>query len=439
MIRKSFAALSFCLLAGLAQAQVRPLTINDVVATSLQNNYDIQLSRNDSLLATLNNSYARYAFFPTLSATGGIIQNRTTQRQEFKDTVRSGKVRTTNSTASINLNWTLFDGFRMFIARKRLNELVALSELQIKAQVVTTVADVMKVYYDIVRQEQQLRAIQEQMVLSSQRLKLAQYRFDIGVGVKPDVLQAQIDLNGQRSALLTQQTAIDKLKEQLNQLLVLPLGNTFTVADTSITFNESLVLDSVRSGIAETNPDLLLAQQNLVLADLTLQERRAERFPTVEFNSAYNFSQTKNGSVINPITQPLLSRNAGLNYGLTATVPIFNGYATRRNIQIAQLDIRYQQLQYQRSLATINTSIATAYKDYDLYKRALSLEEENLVLVRENIFIAQERYRLGVSTFLEMRTAEQSLADAQTRLIQARYNTKVAEIDLMRLRGDLVR
>ncbi|MDB5197055.1 MAG: hypothetical protein JWP88_1426 [Flaviaesturariibacter sp.] len=439
MIRNYITAGILCLMAGIAQAQTRTLTLNEAIAASLQNNYDIQLSRNDSLLATLNNSYAKYAFYPTVSANAGILQNRTKQRQEFKDTVRKGNVRTTNATASINLNWTLFDGFRMFIARKRLNELVALSELQIKAQVVTTVADVMRTYYDIVRQEQQLRSIQEQMDLSSERLKLAQYRFDIGVGAKPDVLQAQIDLNGQRSAYLTQQTNIANLKEGLNQLLVLPSGNSFTVADTSIAFNTSLVLDSVRSGISATNPELLLAQQNLVLADLNLQERRAERYPTVSFNSAYNFNQTKNGNVINPITQPLLNRNAGLNYGLTATVPIFNGFATRRNIQAAQLDINYQQLQYQRSLAAINTSIATAYSNYDLYKRALLLEEENIVLVRENIFIARERYRLGVATFLEMRTAEQSLAEAQNRLIQARYNTKVAEIELMRLRGDIVR
>jgi outer membrane protein TolC len=432
------AILLFCFCAHTALAQVRPLTLNEAIAASLQNNYDIQLSRNDSLLATLNNSYARYAFFPRVNASGGILQNRTTQLQILKDTTRGGKVRTTNASASINLNWTLFDGFRMFITRRRLGELVALSELQIKAQVVNTVANVMRTYYDIVRQEQQLKAIEEQMALSGERLKLAQYRFDIGVGVKPDVLQARIDLNGQRSALLTQQTAIANLKETLNQLLVLPVGNQFVVADTSISFNTGLVLDSVRSGIGATNPDLLLAQQNLVIADLLLQERRAERYPTVEFNSAYNFNQTKNQNVINPITQPLLNRNAGLNYGLTATIPIFNGYATRRNIQAAQLDIQFQQLQYERSLATINTGLATSYANYDLSKRALALEEENIILVRENIFIARERYRLGVATFLEMRTAEQSLADAQFRLIQARFNTKVAEIELMRLRGDLV-
>ncbi|HEX2535509.1 MAG TPA: TolC family protein, partial [Chitinophagaceae bacterium] len=213
----------------------------------------------------------------------------------------------------------------------------------------------------------------------------------------------------------------------------------YRVADTTITFQAGLLLDSVQSGLTTTNPQLLIARKNLDIASLVLQERRAERFPVVELNSAYNFNQTRNQNVINEVIQPLLNRNRGLNYGLTATIPIFNGFNTRRLIKTAELDIQYQQLQYERSLVAINTSILNAYRDYDLYQRTLALEEENIKLVRENLFIARERYRLGISTFLEMREAQQSLADAMNRLIQARFNTKAAEIELMRLRGDIVR
>ncbi|HYH16633.1 MAG TPA: TolC family protein, partial [Flavisolibacter sp.] len=410
--------LGLVLIAALAQAQSRPITLDEAIATSLQNNYDIQLSRNDSTLAALNNSYANYAFLPRLNASGSYIHNDNTQRQELASGAkRGGDVKSNNLQASLNLNWTLFDGFRMFITRKRLGELVELGELQIKAQVITTVADVMRVYYDIVRQEQQQRAIEEQMQLSEERLKIAQYKFDIGTGAKPDVLQAQIDLNAQRSALLTQQTNINNLKEQLNNLLVLPLNNQFSIADTTIPFNTTLTLDSVQTGVAAINPELLIAQQNLVLADLTLQQRRAERFPTIEFNSAYNFNRTRNQTVVNEITQPLLNQNKGLNYGITATIPLFNGFENRRLTKVAQLDIDYQRLQYERSLAQLNTNLVTNYRNYDLHKRTLALEEDNIKLVRENLFIARERYRLGISTFLEMREAQQSLADATNRLI----------------------
>lgn len=421
-------------------AQTRPLSLNEAIAVSLQNNYDIQLTRNDSLLAALDYAYANYSLLPRLSANGGILYNNNNQRQVLADgqeRKRSG-IRSNNVNASLNLDWTLFDGFRMFIARDRLSQLVELGELQIKNQVITTVAEVMRIYYDIIRQEQQLRAIEEQMQLSQERVQLAQYKFDIGTGAKPDVLQGQIDLNAQKSAHLTQQTIINKLKEQLNQLLVLPVGNDFVLADTTISFNPNLTLEAISSSVPATNPELQIARKNLEIAGLDLRLRRAERFPVIEFNSAYNFSRSNNNSVINQF-QPLFNQNRGFNYGFTATVPIFNGFNNRRLIKAAELSIQSQQLLYERSLSLINTSISNAYRDYDLYKRTLALEEENILLVRENLFIARERYRLGISTFLEMREAQQSLADAMNRLIQARYSTKVAEIELLRLRGDLVR
>lgn len=426
------------LLAISLSASAQTLTVEQAIATSLQNNYDIRLSRNDSLLAALDYAFSEYAFYPRLNAQAGITFNNNNQKQVLADGTKreTSGIRSTASNASINLNWTLFDGLRMFIARRRLGQLVELGEIQIKAQVINSVAEVMRLYYDISRQQQQLNAIEEQITLASDRLRLAQYRFEYGTGIKSDVLQAQIDLNAQRSLQLTQRTNILKLKEQLNNLLALSPTTQFDVLDT-IPVATSLTLDSIQPGVLTTNPQLLLARKNLDIAGLLLEERRAERFPTVSFNSAYNFSRTNNNTVINPF-QPLFNQNHGFNYGFTAVIPIFNGFATRRNIQAAQLDIDYQRLVYERDLANITTSVSVAYRDYSLHLQTLALEEENIKLVRENLFIARERYRLGVTTFLEMRIAEQSLADAQTRLIQARYNTKVAEIELRRLNGTLV-
>ena len=437
-MKKNF-VFAFCLILGNFIRAQQPLTLEQAIATSLANNYDILLSRNDSLLAALDYAYANYAFYPRINGNAGYNLSNNNSRQVLADGSKRERndIKSNNLTASINLNWTLFDGLKMFSTKKRLGQLVELGELQIKNQVITTVSDVMRTYYDLVRQQQQLKAIEETMQLSEERLKLAQYKFDIGTGAKPDVLQAQIDLNAQKSAYLTQQSNILKTKELLNQLLSIPVDTNFNVLDT-IPITTGLLLDSIQNGLTGINPQLLIIQKNLDIANLSLQERRAERFPTVSFNSAYNFSRVDNKSVINPF-QPLFNQNRGLNYGFTATVPIFNGFNTRRLMRAAELDIEYQQLQYKRSLAQITTSITNAYKDYDLSKRTLLLEEENIKLVRENLFIARERYRLGISTFLEMREAQRSLEEANNRLIQARYNTKIAEIELLRLRGDLVR
>ncbi|WP_460567126.1 TolC family protein [Flaviaesturariibacter terrae] len=439
-MKKLIVAFFVCSSSAAMAQEERPLSLPEAIATALQNNYDIQIARNDSIVAAVNNSYAKYAFFPTVNAQGSLIVNNSRQFQELKNgTTRTGKVQQTTLNSSVNLNWTLFDGFRMFIVRERLAELLRVGELQIRDQVVVTVADVMRNYYGIVRQQEQIRALQETIDLANDRLRIAQYKFDIGTGVKPDVLQAQIDVNTQRSNQLSQQAQLDVYRTQLAYLFNNGQPAPARVADTVITFNEALTLDSARAGIDQVNPRLQLGRENLRLAELQLREARASRWPTVAFQSAYNFNRAKSGSVVNEVTQPVLNRNSGLNYGLTATIPLFNGFAVRRNIQLAQVDIRYQQQVYQRDLANIQSGISSAFVTFDASRRVLQLEEQNLTLVRENLAIVRERYRLGVTTFLELRTAEQNLSDAQFRIIQARYNTKLAEIQLMQLRGDIIR
>jgi outer membrane protein len=415
------------------------LTVEQAVATAMQNNYDIRLLKNDSALAALNNSYAYAAFLPRLNAQGAVLFNNNNIRQKLADgseRKRNG-IHSNNITANVNLNWTIFDGFKMFATRDRLQEIVTLGELAIKNQVVNSVSDVIKTYYGIVRQKQQLKAIEEQMQLNESRVEQAEKKLSVGLGAKPELLQAKVDLNAQKAARLRQLTLIEQLKLQLNQLMVAPPEARYEVAD-SIPFDQNLLVTDILATAEKNSPELLLAQQNIKIAELTLKERRAELWPTVSFNSAYNFNRTQNKEVVNNFST-LLNRNSGFNYGLTATIPIFNGFNVRRQIKAAQLDIDYQTTIYDYQKWRMNNAISVAYQDYELQKKTLALEEENLLLAKENVYIASERLRLGVTTFLELRETQKSLEDAYNRLIAARYDTKVAETELLRLRGDLVR
>jgi outer membrane protein TolC len=140
---------------------------------------------------------------------------------------------------------------------------------------------------------------------------------------------------------------------------------------------------------------------------------------------------------VNPEFQPIFSLNKGFNYGFTATIPILNGFNTRRLIKQAGLDLEYNKLAYTTQKSRIELGINSSYKDYEYQKKALLLEEENISLAKENVFIALERFRQGVSTYLELREAQISLDSAYNRLIAARYNMKVAETELLRLKGTL--
>ena len=415
------------------------LTVEQAITATIENNFDVQLVRNDSVSYAIDNSYARAAFLPRLNATGGILYNNTNQKQLLADGTKrqSSGIRSSNLTGSVQLNWTLFDGFKMFATKDKLAQFVLLGELNIKNQVSNSVADAIKTYYNIVRQKQQLKAIEEQMNINEERVKLAEKKLSVGLGAKPDLLQGKVDLNAQKAARLQQQTRIEQLKEQLNQLMNVAMDTRYEVVDT-ITFSNNVILGDIMGTVETTNPQLLATKKNIDIGQLTLKERRAELYPVVTFNSAYNYNKTDNKTVINPFAL-LYNRNNGFNYGVGVTIPILNGFNVRRQIKQAQLDIDYLNISYKNQKSQIDLGITNAFKDYELQKKTLSLEEENILLAKENVYISLERLRLGISTYIELRETQKSLELAYDRLIAARYNTKLAETELLRLKGDLVK
>lgn len=434
----------YCLLlSALVAVQVsysQVLTLEEAISTALQNNFNIRLAKIDSSRASLDASYANAAFIPTLNANAGRAWNVNAQKVEFADGRKrdTSGLKNNNLQANLALNWVLFDGLRMFATRARLEELVKLGEFTVKDQVVNTVATVITTYYNVVQEKQQLKAIEEQMNINSERVKLADRRLSVGLGTKQELLQAQTDLNAQKSAQLGQRTAIEQLKQQLNQAMGVDIARAYDVLDT-IPINPSIQLEDVRSAAEVNNPQLLIARKNIDIANIVLRERKADFFPTVAFTSAYNFTRQNNNAVVNVQAQPLFSLNRGLNFGFTATVPILNNFNTRRLVRQAKLDIFFQEIQLDNQRSLLDLGIYNAFKTYQFQMQALQLEETNIQLAKENVFIAFERYRLGVSTYLELRDAQQSLETAYNRLIDARYNTKLAETELLRLRGDIVR
>ena len=414
------------------------LSEEEAIATALQNNYDIRLSRNDSMVAALDYSYRNAVFLPRLNGTAIESWNRSNQNQEFNNgTKREGKVKTNTLNAAVQLNWVLFDGLKMFATRDKAAEFILLGELGIRNQVNNSVAEVINTYYAIVRQKQQLKAIEEQMSLNEERVKLAERKLEIGVGTKPDVLQSQVDLNAQRAARMNQLLLIVVLKERLNQLMVVAQGTSYDVSDT-IPVNRNIALGEVQAGIETTNTQLLIAKKSIDIASLTLKERKAERFPTISFNSNYSFNRTNNDVALNPAL-PILSQNKGLNYNISASIPILNGFNQRRLIKQAQLDVDYNRLLFENQRSIVNMEVVNAYLTYEQQKNLLELEEANILLAKENVDISIQTYRLGAFTFIQLRESQKSLEDAYDRLIAARYNAKLAETELLRLKGQLVR
>lgn len=438
-MKKGFVVLAFLMGWQASVSAQDSLTVEDAVGYALRNNYDILLARQDSAVAAINYEYRNAAFLPRINATGTYLLSNNNQKQTLadgSDRVRNG-IKQNAFSSAINLNWTVFDGFRMFLLRDQLDIAVEQGDLVVKSAVINTVASVINTYYDIVRQKQQLRNVEEQLQLASDRLRLAQYKFDIGAGIKPEVLQAKIDYNNSTAARINQVALIDQRRQTLNQLMNIAQDANYRVSDT-IPVETELVLGNLLNNLALSSPELQLARTNIKAAELNVELAKASRYPTVQIVSAYNFNRTSNNQVINPFS-PLFNLNRGFNYGITATIPILNNFTVRQQIRQAQLAVNFQELQFRSQEALLNTSLLNAFRNYDAQRQVVQTLDTSVTLARENLFIEQERYRLGRTTYIELRQAEENVSTILTNLINARYNLKVAETELRRLRGELVR
>ena len=415
------------------------ITLQEAIAAGLNKNYDILLLSNDSAAAATDQRYIYGAFLPNLNATAGTLWSTSAQKQKYdtRDDVEGSGIKTDNINAALNLNWTLFDGLKMFTTKQKVEELYNLGRINLKNQVVNTTAEIINNYYLIVRQKQLLKAIEEQMSINEERVKLADRKLSVGLGTKPELLQAKVDLNAQKAAHLQQQTTMLQLRDRLNQLTGMQLPAVYEVAD-SIPLNLDMNISEIENQIETTNPTILQALKNADIAKISLKEAKASRWPVVSFVSAYSFTRNENQNNISPFASTF-SRNKGYNFGFTAAIPILNNLSVNRNIRQAKLDVEYQDIAVSKQMSLVNVWVKVAYNSYLYQISALTLEEENIELAKENVMIALERFRQGVSTFLELREAQKSLEEAYDRLIAARYNTKLSETELLRLKGEIIK
>lgn len=439
MKHKLFAALVLFLIFSQVAVAQEEVSLEQVLSMALEKNYDVLISRKGAESLGKDVDYAWGAFLPQVNATAATVWNNNEQDLRFQDVTRnnSGKAESNNISASLQLVWTLFDGTRMFATRERLAALSEQGELAIKNQMANTIAAVTINYYGIVREKQQLKAIQEQMSVSEERVKLAERKLEVGTGIKPELLQARVDYNAQRAQVIQQESTIAQLKEQLNAAVGQQLPAVYEVSDT-ILIDLGLRAEEIITNIENTNFGLMAARQNVRVANLSLRERRAEYLPFLNFNAAYNYSKTDNTRLINPFSS-VYSQQEGYNYGFSVNLPILTGFNTRRLNQQARIEIDRQTLLYGQLKTNVDVALKNAYVNYDNAKRILLIEEETITLAKENISIALESFKRGVTTFIELRTAQQSLADAYNRLITARYNAKVAETNVLNLSGQLLK
>ncbi|MDD4970596.1 MAG: TolC family protein [Paludibacter sp.] len=411
----------------------KSLTLNKAVSIALKNNFDILVSGNDANIARENNTPGNAGMLPTAALNGSANYNRNSTFQKYPDgtSVNLPSLNSTSVTAGAQLSWTLFDGGKMFVTKSKLDEIESLGEIQYKDKVLQTLFNVVAAYYDVVRQKQQLKSIRVALNYNKDRVIIAQAGFNAGSLLKTDLLQAKIDLNVIMENQINQQFIIVEAEKTLNLLLGQSKDSTFEITD-SIPLNYTPNKTDLVQKLNSSNTSILSFQKQIDIADMSIKEFKSGYLPKVDFRAGYYFSQSTNPNLT--IAQ---NRTLGPQVGGTVVIPLFSAGENKRKVAVAKIQSQSAGYDLQNIRLQLNTILDNTLTDFENQQKLLQIETENNELALENIKISLERLRLGQTTSLEVHLAQEDFVQSNTRLINFRYNLKLAETKLKQLVSDL--
>jgi outer membrane protein TolC len=410
------------------------LTVEEAVKIALENNYQIRIASNMLEIDKTGVNIGNAGMLPVVGATlntNNSVQNSSQTRADG-NLVELDNAKNNSLNYGVGLDWTIFDGFRMFARYDQLKELEKLGEAQLKQAVLTRVSDVMIGYYDLVQQHQQLVALDSTIVISEQRLKLANNRFTIGKTSKLEVLNAQVDLNTDLTLMLRQKEMIANSKIRLNEILARDTKIDFRVIE-EITLDEPLTLPELESLAEKQNPVLQAALINKNIARLDLKQIKAERYPSIIVSTGYVFNESESS-----LGFTTSAESQGWNYGLSARLKIFEGFTQNQNEKIAKIRLDNSALVIEEQKQTLISQLGTAYQSYLTNISLIELEKSNEAIAKDNLDITIEKFKIGTIPTIEFRTAQLNYIRAIVRYSDAKFQAKLSEISLKEFAGILL-
>lgn len=433
---KRFAIIIVAVSAALGVKAQEVYSLKQCIETGLERNYSIRIVRNEQLISDNNATPGNAGYLPTVDMNGGFSGSVNNNRNKLSDgtTEKENGVNSETGNIGLNVNWTVFDGFGIQAEYARLKELQKMGELSTRLTIEDFVATLSGEYYNLIRQHIRLRNLRSSLELSRERVRIAEERYHIGSGSRMDLQQAQVDFNADSSNVLNQLQVVHTSRIRLNELMAIDNVDEHIYLKDSI-IRPNIFLDEVDlwQNTLASNASLLIAQKNQTLSELDYKKVKSRDYPYVRLNAGYGY--TANWYEVGNTD---LQQRLGLNYGLTIGFNLFDGLNRRRERRNARIQIENSQLRTQELELGLRADMSNLWMAYQNNLDLWSLEKENVVVALENHRIAIDRYKLGELSGIELREAQISLLEAEERQSIAEYSTKLCEISLLQLSGQIL-
>lgn len=416
-----------------AQGQQK-LALIDALQEGLKNSYSIKLERNNLNIAQNENTLGNAGMLPSLNASGSYVNTTNNTHQAYYD----GRVRDASNAQNyslntgIALNWVLFNGMAMFTLKDQLNENQKLAEATFRNQVELTVAEITGAYFAVVQQAKLVDVAMKTVNFSIIRKELMQQKFRLGDASELDFLQSVVDLNADSTALLKETQYLQEAMANLN-FLIGWLPDTKYLTQDTILLQGFANYDSLIKPLVERNSSIEIAKRKSQIAAYGLRMAHSANYPVLNFVAGYNYA--KSHSQVGLLET---NRNYGPNLGLNFTYTLFNGLSLQQKIKNARINQLSQELLLDQTIANVQSQLYKLFTNHSTYAKIIELENSNVLNARQNTKVAFEKYRLGELNDLDFRQIQLKQLEAENQSVQAQYQLKLIETELLRISGRLV-
>ena len=415
--------------------QAQELTKQEAIRLTLENNFGIVVATNNIEIAENNKGILNSGYLPTLTGTAAATYNRDNIEAQFANgetNILEG-AESDRYNASLNLNYMLFDGLGRFYNYKRLKEQYNLSELQARETIENTILQLFTVYYEIARLTENEQILEETLKISRDRVIRSSYQFDYGQGTKLNVLNAEVDVANDSINLLNLRQQLRNTKRDLNLITNEDLDKSFSV-DTTIAFVSKLQIDAYLDQSIENNVTLLQNSANIKINEYDVKVNKSGYLPTLGLNGSYGWNKNNNNAASFLAT----SISDGFSVSLNLTWNLFDGGGTITRVKNAKIGLENQEILKNQIELEVKRDIANALGNYENRLKVYEIQQQNVITNQNNFERSQERFKLGQITSIEFRQAQINLIQAETNKTLAKYDAKLAELQLLQLTGQLL-
>ena len=413
----------------------RLLTKKEAIAITLENNYGIKVAQNNVEIAKNNSSIYNTGFLPSLTANGAANYNNSDQEIEFQDGTSTNvyAAETKNYRASLDLNYTLFDGLGRAYNYKLLKENYNLSGLQARETIENTYLQLFTVYFQIARLSKITEILKETVGISKLRYKRVQHQNDYGQTTMLELLKAEVDVNNDSINYINTRQEFINSKRNLNIILGIQLKEDFEV-ETEVDFISFLSFDELLSLSLVNNVVLKQQEKNILISEYNVRSNKGDYLPRIGLTGSYGWNNS-----LNPSTSFFASSESnGLDAGVNLSWNVFDGGFTKTRVANAKIVLDNQEILQQQQFETLANVLKNTSEAYTNKLFILKAQKQNVSTNQNNFERSAVQYRLGQINSIDFRLAQVNLLNAQTDLSNTMYETKLIELTLLQLTGQLL-